>query len=135
MKAIVMPLTDIEDLHPCSIQMQIVRKTWPNGIPLTSRSMATARRLKLDASFLVPLLSSNAEKVYLKAMNRAETAYQKAMATAWEAYQHTKAKDTARQTYQDATVLEEEVYQEAMAKALLNAMKKTYRGKQESTNV
>lgn len=55
-KVKILPLAALATKRPCEKQMRIVRKEWPDGIPLTEESLERALGLGLDVRFLEYLL-------------------------------------------------------------------------------
>ena len=104
----ILPLSQLKGA--CEKQVAIVRKLYPDGIPLT---LAAARKLitaGVDIFWAERLLSGEAWEAYEAAKAPAWEAYETATAKAWEAYLTARA--PAWKTYEAAT-----------AKALVKALR------------
>ena len=104
------PLSLLTEHNACEKQVAIVRKLYPDGVPLT---LAAARKLitaGVDIFWAERLLSGEAEKAYEAATATALNTYEAARAKAWNTYLTARAK--AWKTYEAAT-----------AKALVKALR------------
>ena len=66
----------------CSGQVEIVRREWPEGVPVTMAALRKALKLGLDAEWLLDFGPVSARAAYEKAEARALAAHDKAVAPA-----------------------------------------------------
>ena len=94
----------------CSGQVEIVRREWPEGVPVTMAALRKALKLGLDAEWLLDFGPVSARAAYEKVRAAAQAAYEKVRAPALAAYEKAEVRALA-------------AHDKAVAPALLAAIK------------
>jgi hypothetical protein len=90
----------------CAAQLEIVKREWPDGIPLTEESCERAVALKLDVSWLASrLLTKSGWSRYVRDTSEARAYCHLVTSTAWDRFfRHTAA---ARSDYRRGCAMKE----------------------------
>ena len=110
----ILPLEALSDA--CASQLLIVRREWPQGVPLTPLTAQRAVELGLDLEWIADhLLDAPAWADYTRITAKAKAEYERATAPAWADYTRVTAKAWAN--YDRATAKALAKYTRVTAKA------------------
>ncbi len=106
----------------CS-QVDLFEEIFPDGAPVTMRSLKKARDAGLDVFFLQRLLTGPALTEYEKVRGRALTEYEKVRDAAWAEYE--KVRGRALTEYEKVKGRAWAEYEKVEGRALVNALKES----------